>query len=372
MTNVKLLFIEDEPESIQPVIKSLKKRSSNYNCTFESFAGARKAIEVFAPDIVVLDILVEGASPGSSTPGESMYDWLWASRFCPIIVYSAQPEIISETHKGHPFVKFVKKGKKSVAEIMSVLAELQPQVEAVYESEKQIRQAFALALREVAPYAFEIYKKNSESTERNNLIIRAGRRRLAALMDDLSRHGQVLASWEQYICPPVSEDILLGDILLEKDKSPADPFSFCIVLTPSCDLVASGGRSPKVTDVLVARCCPTKNGIELTSLGTIGETKLKGRLPSLLTHGYFEMIIPLPALAGRIPPMTANLKNLRLIPLNHIAGKGSRFVRVASVDSPFRELVAWAYMQVAARPGLPDRDCNSWCNEIIETYKTKK
>ena len=64
--------------------------------------------------------------------------------------------------------------------------------------------------------------------------------------------------------------------------------------------------------------------------------------------------------------MVANLKNLRLIPLKEIPEK---FDRVASIDSPFRELVAWSYLQIACRPGLPDRDFSTWAEEILSTYE---
>ena len=30
--------------------------------------------------------------------------------------------------------------------------------------------------------------------------------------------------------------------------------------------------------------------------------------------------------------------------------------RIASLDSPFREFVGWAYLQISCRPGVPPRD----------------
>ena len=64
--------------------------------------------------------------------------------------------------------------------------------------------------------------------------------------------------------------------------------------------------------------------------------------------------------------MAVYLKDLELILLERINGEGKTFERVASIDSPFRELVAWAYMQVACRPGLPDRDTETWSEEIVK------
>jgi hypothetical protein len=97
--------------------------------------------------------------------------------------------------------------------------------------------------------------------------------------------------------------------------------------------------------------------------------KLKERLPSaILSQGHFEGIIPLPAFPGHFPHMVADLRNLELVPID-VRGSQTGFERIASVDSPFRELVAWAYMQTTARPGLPERDCDRWCKEIINSLK---
>jgi len=178
--------------------------------------------------------------------------------------------------------------------------------------------------------------------------------------------GEKLAPWEHYLCPPLARDTQLGDLLMVEGGSSEDPNAFRVVLTPSCDLERSGGRAAKVKSVLVARCCSIKKAITLTSLGQMNAKKLKSRLPStVLTHGYFETILPLPGLVGRIPCMAANLRDIELIPLDRIANEGGDFKRVASMDSPFRELVAWSYTQVAGRPGLPDRDFQKWTEEIL-------
>ena len=198
------------------------------------------------------------------------------------------------------------------------------------------------------------------------MILRAGRRRLAALMDDLAAHGDRLESWEQYLSPPIGSNIKLGDILRKADGEYDNPASFRVVLTPSCDLVASGGREPKVDNVLVACCCSMREGLDLTSLKGMRLAKLKDRLPgTVLSYGYFEAVIPFPSLKGRIPTMAAYLRDLEFIPVGDIGISEKAFLRVASVDSPFRELIAWAYLQIACRPGLPDRDFDLWRDEIV-------
>ena len=66
--------------------------------------------------------------------------------------------------------------------------------------------------------------------------------------------------------------------------------------------------------------------------------------------------------------MTAELKRLQLIDLKLIGENDEcEYCRVASVDSPFREMITWAYLQVTGRPGLPDRDFDDWADHIYRT-----
>lgn len=366
---LKLLFVEDQPSTIETVVSLIKRKNPDVNFEISGFGDAVSRIASFRPDIVILDLLVDGASPEPEPEGLKTRDFIWERHFCPVIVYSARPDIHDEKYQSHPFMKSVQKGKDSPPKVLAALAELHPQVEALQVAEKSIRQSFALAMRDVAPDAFRFF---GDSYRRNDVILRAGRRRLAALMDDLSANGDCLASWEQYLSPPIGPNIKLGDILRLADAKYDDPSSFRVVLSPSCDLVATEGRQPKVEKVLVARCCSMKEGLDLTSLNGTKLSKLNDRLPgTVLSHGFFEAVIPFPCLEGRIPAMTANLRNLEFIPVNDINISNAAFQRIASLDSPFRELIAWAYLQIACRPGMPDRDLDSWRDEIVALLRNE-
>ena len=355
---MRLLFIEDEPSSVESAINRMKR--GGHDCTVSGFPQAERNISAMKPDMVILDLLEGGPTPEPEVSGREVYDFIWRNRFCPIVVYSAQPDAL--TADQHPFVKRVQKGSGSDVRLESVVGELRPHVDALKDAETKIYREFTLALREVAPLAFKVFKN---PIERNDAILRSGRRRLAALMDDLSRYGQTLTSWEQYLCPPINVNIQLGDVIHERGRDHDAPETFRIVLTPSCDLVASGGREPKVSNVLVARCYGLREGLRLTSLGDASPKTLEGRLPSILTHGYFETIMFFPKFEGKIPHMAVSLRILELVPLDQIGINTCKFERIASIDSPFRELVAWAYLQVSCRPGLPDRNFKEWTKEII-------
>jgi len=79
--------------------------------------------------------------------------------------------------------------------------------------------------------------------------------------------------------------------------------------------------------------------------------------------------LPIPGLKEKVPVMVANLKKLDLLEQNRIQLKhndsGSPiFERVASTDSPFREMVVWAYLRVTGRPGLPEINIDHWLEDI--------
>jgi CTP synthase len=363
---LKFLFVDDQlnDDSSSASIAAKKLESiDEYSVTRSGFGDAEKHIEDIVPDLVIIDLQEESDSGDHKFTGTETCEWIWRNRFCPIVVYSAFPDHISDDHKSHPFVEVVTKGRKGVEDLESSITKLRPHIDSIREAEQNIRNEFSVAMREVAPYAYEVFK--SDPTQRDNAIIRSGRRRLAAFMDGLSNDGNVLASWEQYLFPPVCQDTQLGDVLRKSEGNQDDPASFRIVLTPSCDLVASNGRNPKIDKVLVANCCSTNDGLELMNQ-KMASKKLKSRLPNVvLSRGYFEAIIPLPCLEGRIPTMMADLRSLEFIPIAEIGLSDKTFLRIASIDSPFRELISWAYLQIACRPGLPDRDFNSWCDEII-------
>ena len=357
---MRLLFIEDEPDNIRPLVNRLQRGISPCSYEITSFTDAKTAIDRFLPDIVILDLFA-GLPAEMQTPGREIYDWIWRMRFCPIVIYSANPDALTTERAPHPFVKAVQKGSDSVPKVEAAIDEFRPHVDALRDTETHFRREFAYALRDASVYAFSSF---SVPTERVDAFIRAGRRRLAAIMDDLSRYEQKMASWEQYVCPPVSANLKLGDVLHKVGDPNNVAASFRVVLTPSCDLVVNGGREAKVSNVLVARCCSIKSAVE--QLGCAKAEKLK----KVLTQGYSDNMLLLPALPKRIPHMAVNLRNLELLPLGQVSGDSKKFETVASIDSPFREHVAWAYMQIACRPGLPDRDLDVWCSEIIAATKS--
>jgi len=362
---LRILIVDDEIKSVEPLQAELKKLPET-DVFIVGFDTVDKAIEDHEPHIVVLD-LAKGTPADQDAPGLGTYEHIWQKKFCPLVFYTAVPELLGEEdlRLKHPFVKTEKKGSGSEERVINHIRGFERHVSALDETSKEIRRALNRALKEVAP---RVFKNVIGEAEISDALIRSARRRLAAGMDEeLSSGGPNLRSWEHYLCPPIiTRHLLTGDILRERSGQRDDPSHYAVVLTPSCDLVSGNGRKPKVEKVLVAKCATVVRLLEDLNLDVkTKKERCRERLLPMLRQGYGNSCLPLPELPGEFPTMAVDFRRLELIELGAIGDGRKEYVRVASVDNPFRELVAWAYILNAARLGLPDRDFDSWVEEII-------
>ena len=93
-----------------------------------------------------------------------------------------------------------------------------------------------------------------------------------------------------------------------------------------------------------------------SNLGDAAEKRLREKLPVLLTQEECGGYIALPPLPGVFPVMAAGMRDLAFVPITAIGGDADKkieFNRYALVDSPFRERIAWTYLQIAVRRGCP-------------------
>jgi hypothetical protein len=255
----------------------------------------------------------------------------------------------------------VQKGAGSEARVVSHVERFLPHVEALNAVQKDIREHVNRELQNLAVLVFGEFET---SEARRAVFTRAARRRVAAMMDDPI--ADPIASWEQYLYPPAGSDLLAGDVIRRTAGNEKDEKDYRIVLTPSCDLVSKWGRHPKVEKVLVASCTSVSAILaDIDAHPTTKPSRLKEKIKSFLTRGFGQSCLVLPELPGVLPAMTANLKTLELIEISRIGNDGkSEYCRVVSVDSPFREMITWAYVQVTGRPGLPRRDFDAWADKL--------
>ena len=362
---LKVLLIDDEPTSVQPVSEELQSAIPGIDCQIADFKSAMASIGTFQPDVIVLD-LMENTSDGLINQGKGIWSQVWMEHFCPLIFYTASDDDPNE--HGHPLVTIVRKGSGSEEQVRDKLKTYLPHISALGRVTTEMNAALRRALRESKPNIFKIEPTDQE----NELLTRTIRRRVAASMDDSMIAGQPnIKSWEQYLCPPsISDHLLTGDILRVASGDKNNPASYRVVLTPSCDLVKTVTRSPKVEDVLLARCVGVERLLDELGLKVEASSNRKAvagvqkKLAKFLTQGYGHSSFPVAALPGEFPMMAADFRSLEVVALNDLVDL-AKYDRIASVDAPFRELFVWAYLSSAGRPGMPDRDFEPWAEAII-------
>ena len=364
---LRVLFIDDECESVEPAAEEIKASVPTARTKVADFDGAEELLRDFEPHVAIIDILKSAADGSIERVGLEALNFVWKEHFCPLIVYSAISKELEGELKPNPFVEFVNKGAGSEEILLACIKKFNPHITALDEAEREIRLVMNRALRDVAP---RVFAETREPQVVNDILVRSARRLVAAAMDDALSSlaaGPSLRPWEHYLCPAWGKQLLTGDIIRAVSGEPTDPAAFSVVLTPSCDLAHDGRRPPKVSHVLVAGCRPVDGFLQDIKVSPRPKDKHRDMLISELNQGYGPSHLPLPALRDQFPPMVADLRALELIATARIGEAAPlEYFRVASVDHPFRELVSWAYMHVAARPGLPDRDCRSWAEEIFD------
>jgi len=349
-----VLIVDDDHAVADVVREAIVAAFSEIRCDVVcSFAEAESVIAARLPDALVLDLIDDANT--SEHPGERTWRGLWEKdAFCPIVIYSAWAGDLTPPVPGnHPFVQRIKKGKGTEAQVVEGLKKFAPAIAAIASLHSEVHQVIQRVLRDAAGSGLLAADPST--------LVHAGRRRLAAAMDEPTTTD--LKSWEQYLVPPIGDSPRTGDVL-KRRGSVGQATDFRLILTPSCDLV----RDRKTCPILVAKCEPFQALLAALSLPAKKSDARDRLIKQALSQGVFNGWIPLPAFSGLIPHLAANLKNLEVIPYDSVGPEtpqGETFDRVASIDSPFREQVSWALLTTLARPGMPERDLQSWATEIL-------
>ena len=358
-----VLMIDDEKEITETVRDEAERNIEGIRFIVErDFDKAAECIKEHRPDILILDIF-RGPSANKDVAGQEVWESLWATRFCPVVVYTAGFTGLSPAIPGdHPFVKYLEKGGGTDSAVIEHIQAFVPTAAALRSAEAEIERVFQSVLRSVAQFAFN---HTNDAATRTNMIVRAARRRLAAMMDEtISDDKRGLLGWEQYLVPPIGNSLLMGDVIQVAGAAKDDPLSYRVVLSPSCDI--QHGRC-KVEKVLLAKCSEGSDYV-VQGVRVTNTKKVEDRLPIALNDAHARGFVLLPSLHGRFPPLAVNMRALDLVPPDQIAQAGEEgyaYSRVVSVDSPFREQIAWAYLQISGRPGVPDRDHSGTVEELL-------
>lgn len=369
---LKILIIEDMEEPRERLKLTIERTMKSAEVALQpDFEEALK--DMLPPrsfEAVVLD-LFEGDPEGEGNKhGQKIWEEIWERKFVPVIIYTGgECDLDPPVPVDNPFVKCIRKQEEdSDKKVVEHLQAISPYMFALREVEEELNKVIRSVLAKTSPHIWQ--SSEADERTRSELLVRSARRRLAATMDmKTASTNESMLSWEQYIHPPLEDCLLTGDILRARDAPATEAASYRLVLTPSCDMQMNKGGVCKVKQILVAKC----DDIGKYTSSVVDNYKVKARaltekLPRYLSEPHQGGFIPLPEYKRVIPCMAADLRALELIPVGDIDAiddTGRPFKRIVSVDSPFREQMTWAYLQIVGRPGMPERDLARWAQDII-------
>ncbi len=357
---MKVLIVDDISDSVKGIKDFCDEKG--WIVQIVSFENVYTNIIEFDPDVIVLD-WCQDAGDEIANP---ILDNIWINGYRPIVIFSANAEIISidEKRAASNLLQLYSKGDETP--VYQYLEENEAYVTALADYRREMGLALVEAFNAIKPI------RDTEETYPGDDIVKYVLAKRTSTFFDIQYTGQKLPPWGMYIYPSVSNDLLVCDVIRaitpETDLQTAGaPEEYMIILTPSCDMVA---LHPKVTHVLCARCYGKKNFYCFNIKSQKGqENEQLINIQSALNRGYNDRWVALPNMKNVIPFMTVDLKKVELVAISDIALSlstcGDRpYVRIISIDSPFREQIVWAHMQNSCRPGVPDRDTENWAMEL--------
>lgn len=358
--NGLILIVEDDKKMIESLELALRKQYKDVRICAMAFAGAAEFVKRELPDLIILDLFLDGVTdkgPAATPTAQPTWEVVWSDHFCPVIIHSGK-DVAEYKNCEHPYVRYEAKGVASIGRVIGHVTQFAPQTDRFRALRLDFSKRAGEALKATSRLLAE---KENLTEEQQEVVLRSAKRRVAASFDDVDKQEY---GWERYVFPPLSKDFLMGDILLEKDKPKDKADSYRIILTPSCDLVP--GRTGSVSEVLLASCCAFEKFSTAAQMPEAAD-KIRKRLPKELSRDQVGGYVPLPGIPGLFPTMCVDLRALSLVSLETLSvkqGEGE-FSRVAGMDSPFREKLMWAFVQIAGRPATPELDTTKLVEEVI-------
>lgn len=365
---MKVLLIEDNESAIHGLVDEIEDRG--WSKQVSSFENAEALLYTFDPDVVVMDWMYD---EDDAELGKPILERIVSKEFRPVIVFSAHDlrVALADVQRKYPYVDFTRKGHDD-SELIVKIEEWKNSAMAISGMRHSMNQALVESSR-----ALDSFKKMEEFPDASIVSFMLSRR--AVQYFEQCEIGENPPAWIQYVYPPMNNSLLVADVIRVYSEDtvqqiPGTPEEYSVVLTPSCDMVNHGTDDFKV---LIAHCCAKgrfteqRLGNGQTVSGGEGKKKVE-RVMKELQYGYNKAFVALPQLPNVLPYMTANLKDLEFIPYSRIASsfdsfskESQKYYRVASVTSPFREQLVWAHMINSCRPGMPNRDTESWSKGIL-------
>jgi len=340
---MNILFVEDEEDIVTSVLHEFKRQKDIQFLPRCEFDNIDIMLTRYKVDLIILD-LSKGIE-NDTEAGKQIITKIYAQSFLPIIIYSGYSEIFDNPFKDNYFIKTVKKGRNGIIDLKKAIQEFLPYIKKHLLVSKDIN----IDISEIYRQTFQKMISNTklkDTGKKTEIFTRLMKRRLAASIDETSKNK--INAWEIYLYPCLGKNYLTGDILRKKKASKKNPLSYRLILSPSCDLQK---ERKHIQNVKVA-CF--KNITDKFERKNFKEIKLL-RDTSPDQYMFFHKF------EGEFPHMICDFKKIEIIDYNKL---DKMFERVVSIDSPFRESIVWADITINSRPGLPDRDCEAWLENI--------
>lgn len=357
---MKVLIVDDK----ENVVKGIRDHcvDKGWDCNVISFDVFDERMDTYEPDTIVLDWKDDISGENR---GNELLEKIWSSGFKPIIIFSGYADAITldEKYQRSSLVRVQAKGdEEPVIEYLDMIVTFIPVI-------RNLKNEFNIALIEALNSIEPISKTQCTSDGIMKFIFS---KRVSSYFDKECR-DECPPPWIQYVYPPITTTLCVCDIIKkippDADSSVlaiGEPDEYRLILTPSCDIAQN-----HVSNLLCAKCYP-KTDFHKYQLTSAPSEKQIDRIVANLNTGYNNNCISLPGFPEVLPYLSANLKQLEFIPLEKIAlnstsiSREHTYLRIASVDSPFREQIVWAYMITSCRPGMPNRDMNLWAKDLMK------
>ena len=369
MHSLRLLVVEDDPEMLVRVARSLRDRLGERAEIVEEQdfdrALPRLAQERF--DMVILDVRKGDPSLplGGEGPeaGRLCYDAIRARRFLPVIFHTGLPRAV--LHLQSPVVSVVEKGGAPavLADAVErvVMGGLPAVVRALLAHVEQVHRDY---MWEFGAVAWKDY-----GSGRPEEFVHLLARRLALSFDgagiaDLLREIRGAAVEDEpsdglnpvrlYILPPLNPTShRTGDLY----KGTDDLAGFWVLLTPTCDLDRSDGRACKVDEPVLARCVPLTEENEYQAWRVSDSKTTTKALSHLLENNRDkqpERYFFLPGAFDVLPDLVVDLAAVRTVSIARL----TEIRHIASLDSPFAASMLTRFLRYFGRFGTADLDVN--------------
>lgn len=326
-----------------------------------NFSDAVTRLQTERFDIVILDLKDDASADQENLAGEVVFNELKKHRFLPVIFHTGYAEKVADLASA--YVKVVTRGddpKLLRNAVEEILATKLPRLFRHIEEEQK---------KFMWESAEKIWVEDLEKGSASDIVYLLARRLSNVLSSDAVRSflggdggGDVpqidkIHAVELYVYPPISRDLIFGDIFEKTNGSDRDYF---VVLTPSCDLA----RNMKNADfVLLSKC---KRLMDTEAAKKIVEdfgNKVESSKNSIIALKEYIVDNSNPKdrykyLPGTsfLPDLLVDFQSIRSVTPSDLQSDANLYSRVASLDSPFAEALQAKMARYLGRIGVPDID----------------